>query len=146
MTYIQNHFCTSFSDADLFLIQLLASRIQPHLFMDIFLERFHILDWLQTTIKSRHNVLTLQERLKLEADSVVATVVEEMLEEFEEMQPELSSTRDVAKLEPAHQIGMLLGALTVLTQIVMIKPNLSFKSYGLTRTECVNLLCVIDRT
>ena len=51
MTYVQNHFCTSFSDADLFLIQLLASRIEANLFMDIFLERFHIFDWLKDTIK-----------------------------------------------------------------------------------------------
>ena len=41
---------------------------------------------------------------------------------------------------------MLVGSLTVLAQIITIKPNLSFKSYSLTRTEVVNLLCVLDRT
>lgn len=74
-----------------------------------------------------------------------------MLDEFEQESPNSSTTSDKKptdkpKLEPAHQVAMLVGALTVLTQIIMIKPNLCFKSYALTRTECVNLLCVFDRT
>ncbi len=144
MTYVQNHFCTSFSDSDLFLMQLLASRLQPSIFMKIFLDRFHILDWLADKVKSRHHIPDS----KAEADSIVANVVEEMLDEFESQQefPRDSISADKAKLEPGHQVAMLVGALTVLTQIVMIRPNLSFKSYGLTRTECVNLLCVFDRT
>ncbi len=48
--------------------------------------------------------------------------------------------------DQAHQVAMLVGSLTVLAQIITIKPNLSFKSYSLTRTEVVNLLCVLDRT
>lgn len=76
-----------------------------------------------------------------------------MLEGFEQISSasglsSLNSLSDSSKviLEPAHQVAMLVGALTVITQIVMIKPNLSFKSFTLTRTECVNLLCVYDRT
>ncbi len=41
---------------------------------------------------------------------------------------------------------MLVGALTVLAQIVTVRPNLCFRSYSLTRGECVHLLCVSDRT
>lgn len=57
MTYVQNHFCTSFSDADLFLMQVLASRIDANVFMKMFLERFHLFDWLKEVVKSRHKVL-----------------------------------------------------------------------------------------
>lgn len=56
MTYVQNHFCTSFSDADLFLMQLLASRLDSDLFMNIFLERFHLFDWLKSVVTNRHQV------------------------------------------------------------------------------------------
>ena len=48
--------------------------------------------------------------------------------------------------DQTHLVAMLAGSLTVLAQIITIKPNLSFKSYSLTRTEIVNLLCVLDRT
>ena len=43
MTFIQNHFYSSFSDADLFLIQCLSSKLDSTLFMNILLERFHTL-------------------------------------------------------------------------------------------------------
>lgn len=33
MTYVQNHFCSSFSDADLFLMQILAAQLEPDLFI-----------------------------------------------------------------------------------------------------------------
>ncbi len=38
------HFSTSFSDADLFFIQLIASQLDANLFVKIFFERFHVLD------------------------------------------------------------------------------------------------------
>lgn len=49
-------------------------------------------------------------------------------------------------LEPAHEIAMLVGALTLLAQLVTIRPNLRLKSYLLTRTEMVYILAVGDRT
>ncbi len=140
MTYVQNHFCTSFSDADLFLIQLVAARLDPNLFMSIFLDRFHILDWLLDKVKFR-NLTTIES--KAEDESIIANVVEEMLDDFEFKQ---KSSVEKVKLEPGQEIAMLVGALTVIAQIIMIKPNLTFKSYSLTRSECVNLLCVSDRT
>ena len=151
MTYVQNHFCTSFSDADLFLVQVLASRIDPTVFMSLFLERFHLLKWLKTTVKKRQKVQAIP---ALDSETIVANVVEEMLDEFEtpQNQTDLNATLNNAVeeeqdyLDPTHQVAMLAGCLTVLAQIITIKPNLSFKSCSLTRTEVVNLLCVLDRT
>ena len=110
---MQNHFCTSFSDAkDPFLVQVLATRI------------------------------------------IVANVVEEILDDFETLQnltdlnvklnPAVEEEQDY--LDPTYQVGMLVGSLTVLAQIIKIKPNLSFKSCALIRTKVANLLCVLDRT
>lgn len=152
MTYVQNHFCTSFSDADLFLIQALASRIDPSLFMQIFFERFHLIKWLKTTIKNRHK----NNLHDSDTNVAVASVVEEMLDEFEST-PAFGILRSSAAdnqqqaseedyLEQSHQVAMLIGSLTLLAQIITIRPNLSFKNYSLTRTEVVNLLCCLDRT
>lgn len=49
-------------------------------------------------------------------------------------------------LEPAHEIAMLVGALTSLAQLMTIRANLRLKSYLLTRTEMVYILAVADRT
>ena len=46
MTYIQCHFCNSMVDADMFLLQLCATRLEPSIFLKAVLERFHILPWL----------------------------------------------------------------------------------------------------
>ncbi|RUS70818.1 hypothetical protein EGW08_021418, partial [Elysia chlorotica] len=46
MTYIQCHFCYSMSDADLFLLQLCAIKLDPDYFVTTVLERFRIMDWL----------------------------------------------------------------------------------------------------
>ncbi|GFO41996.1 E3 ubiquitin-protein ligase ubr3-like [Plakobranchus ocellatus] len=46
MTYIQCHFCYSLSDADLFLLQLCAIKLDPDYFVLTVLERFRIMDWL----------------------------------------------------------------------------------------------------
>lgn len=148
MTYVQNHFCSSFSDSDLFLIQVIASRLDPNLFMNMFFERFHLIKWLKTTIKNRHKQLSQSSD---SAEQQVATVVEEMLDEFEtstssNTPQNLAVEEELDYLDQAHQVAMLVGSLTVLAQILTIKPNLSFKSYCLTRTEVVNLLCVLDRT
>lgn len=49
-------------------------------------------------------------------------------------------------LEPMHESAMLLGALTLLSQLMTIRPNLRLKSYALTRTEIVYILAVGDKT
>ena len=46
MTYIQCHFCNSMVDADMFLLQLCATRLEPSTFIQAVLERFHALPWL----------------------------------------------------------------------------------------------------
>ena len=152
MTYVQNHFCTSFSDADLFLIQVLASIIDPNAFMKLFLERFHILNWLNDTVKARHHTVEQAAVSKQVVEPVVAT--DELLDEFELINytnllyPPIQSAseNDADNLDESNQVAMLVGMFTVLAQIITIRPNLSFKSVLLTRTECVNLLCVFDRT
>ena len=53
MTFVQNHFCSSFSDADLFLVQCLATKLDPVLFMNTFLERFHLTQLLREAILKR---------------------------------------------------------------------------------------------
>ena len=85
------------------------------------------------------------------SDSIIASVVEEMLEGFDESTRANSNKSDdynknADNLENSHQIAMLVGSLTVLAQIIMIKPNMKLKSYPLTRNELVYLLCVSDRT
>ncbi len=78
MTYVQNHFCTSFSDADLLLLQLLAARLPPALFARSLLARFRLGDWLRDVVRARH-------QRQVAADhSVIANVVEQMLEECEQ--------------------------------------------------------------
>jgi len=46
MTYIQCHFCNSMVDADMFLLQLCATRLEPSIFLSAVLDRFHALPWL----------------------------------------------------------------------------------------------------
>jgi hypothetical protein len=46
MTYIQCHFSNSMVDADLFLLQLCAGRLEPALLLRTLLDRFHVLPWL----------------------------------------------------------------------------------------------------
>ena len=78
----------------------------------------------------------------------VANVVEDMLDEFETTNSGSSEVSEETNLqdhlESAHQTAMVVGAFTVLAQILLVKPNLKLKSYCLTRTEIVNLLCVSD--
>lgn len=42
MTYIQCHFCNSMVDADLFLIQICATHVDPNWFIQTTFERFHV--------------------------------------------------------------------------------------------------------
>ena len=52
MTYIQCHFCNSMVDADMFLLQLCATRLEPSTFISAVLERFHALPWLSLSTDS----------------------------------------------------------------------------------------------
>ncbi|XP_076360822.1 ubr3 ubiquitin ligase isoform X3 [Tachypleus tridentatus] len=45
MTYIQCHFCNSMVDADLFLLQVCATHLDPDWFLQTVLQRFHVFDW-----------------------------------------------------------------------------------------------------
>ncbi|KAF8771573.1 E3 ubiquitin-protein ligase Ubr3 like protein [Argiope bruennichi] len=46
MTYIQCHFCNSIVDADLFLLQLCAMKLDPDWFLRTIMQRFHVWEWL----------------------------------------------------------------------------------------------------
>ncbi|XP_075538293.1 ubr3 ubiquitin ligase isoform X3 [Dermacentor variabilis] len=46
MTYIQCHFCNSMVDADLFLLQLCATHLDPDWFISAVFQRFHVWEWL----------------------------------------------------------------------------------------------------
>ncbi|XP_064614037.1 LOW QUALITY PROTEIN: E3 ubiquitin-protein ligase ubr3-like [Liolophura sinensis] len=49
MTYVQCHFCYSMVDADIYLLQVCASRLDPDYFVQTVLDRFHLQDWLTLT-------------------------------------------------------------------------------------------------
>lgn len=141
MTYVQNHFCTSFSDLDLFLIQVLASHLDPDNFINMFFERFHILNWLKNSIRNRIKVKD-RNSANSNQDSV-KNLVETMLNNLSQNE---NSDEKFDELEPSQMSSMLISSLTTLAQIITIRPNLSLKSYSLTRKEIVNLLSVSDRT
>nr|XP_042905267.1 E3 ubiquitin-protein ligase ubr3 isoform X1 [Parasteatoda tepidariorum] len=46
MTYIQCHFCVSIVDADLFILQLCAMKLDPDDFLKTVMQRFHVWEWL----------------------------------------------------------------------------------------------------
>ncbi|XP_076675053.1 ubr3 ubiquitin ligase isoform X2 [Andrena cerasifolii] len=46
MTYIQCNFCNSMVDADLYLLQVCASKLQPGVFLKTVIEKFHIKEWM----------------------------------------------------------------------------------------------------
>ncbi|KAL4222682.1 E3 ubiquitin-protein ligase ubr3 [Mactra antiquata] len=46
MTYVQCHFCYSMVDADIYLMQVCACRLDPDYFVQTVLDRYHISDWL----------------------------------------------------------------------------------------------------
>ncbi|XP_052267250.1 E3 ubiquitin-protein ligase UBR3-like [Dreissena polymorpha] len=46
MTYVQCHFCYSMVDADIYLMQVCACRLDPDYFVQTVIDRFHISDWL----------------------------------------------------------------------------------------------------
>uniref|UniRef100_A0A2C9KCF7 E3 ubiquitin-protein ligase n=1 Tax=Biomphalaria glabrata TaxID=6526 RepID=A0A2C9KCF7_BIOGL len=54
MTYIQCHFCYSMADADLYLLQLCATKLDPDSFITTVLDRFHILNWMSYSPEPTH--------------------------------------------------------------------------------------------
>ena len=54
MTYIKPYFCKSMVDADLFLLQICATHVQPELFLEVVLEKFKIKDWLSLSNDTGH--------------------------------------------------------------------------------------------
>uniref|UniRef100_A0A2R5LIR0 E3 ubiquitin-protein ligase n=1 Tax=Ornithodoros turicata TaxID=34597 RepID=A0A2R5LIR0_9ACAR len=54
MTYIQCHFCNSMVDADIFLLQLCATHLDPDWFVRTVFERFHVWEWL-SFVPNRNN-------------------------------------------------------------------------------------------
>jgi hypothetical protein len=168
MTYVQNHFCSSFSDADLFLIQSIASQLEPEIFMNLLFERFHLKKWLEKTLLKNSNKETKLNENKSKTDqnsdiSIITHIVEGMLDEFNYSRMSYSSNessspsqsnqnnnneayRDPDELEPAHEVAMLVGAFTLLAEILMIKPYMRLKTYLLTRSEIVYILSISDKS
>ncbi|XP_031787991.1 E3 ubiquitin-protein ligase Ubr3 isoform X1 [Nasonia vitripennis] len=46
MTYIQCNFCNSMVDADLYLLQICATKLQPDVFLSTIIEKFHVKEWM----------------------------------------------------------------------------------------------------
>ncbi|XP_058794286.1 E3 ubiquitin-protein ligase Ubr3 isoform X2 [Phymastichus coffea] len=46
MTYIQCNFCNSMVDADLYLLQICATKLQPDVFLSTVIEKFHVKEWM----------------------------------------------------------------------------------------------------
>ena len=66
MTYVQNHFCSSFSDADLFLMQIVASKLDSSLFMLQTWEQESI--WQQIYLLLQRSILETKYFLKQDFD------------------------------------------------------------------------------
>ncbi|XP_041366438.1 E3 ubiquitin-protein ligase UBR3-like [Gigantopelta aegis] len=60
MTYVQCHFCYSMADADLYLLQVCGSQLDPDYFVKTILERFHLLNWLSFSSKPSHLSIHLE--------------------------------------------------------------------------------------
>ncbi|XP_011691605.1 PREDICTED: E3 ubiquitin-protein ligase UBR3 isoform X2 [Wasmannia auropunctata] len=46
MTYIQCNFCNSMVDADLYLLQICATKLMPDVFLKTVIEKFHVREWM----------------------------------------------------------------------------------------------------
>ncbi|XP_043254590.1 E3 ubiquitin-protein ligase Ubr3 [Colletes gigas] len=53
MTYIQCNFCNSMVDADLYLLQVCATKLQPDVFLKTVIEKFHIREWMSPRLYHR---------------------------------------------------------------------------------------------
>ncbi|KAI4500168.1 hypothetical protein M0802_004585 [Mischocyttarus mexicanus] len=69
MTYIQCNFCNSMVDADLYLLQICATRLQPDIFLKTVVEKFHVQEWMSLSLyhtpqneflEGEHNTLMLE--------------------------------------------------------------------------------------
>lgn len=60
MTYIQCNFCNSMVDADLYLLQVCATQLQPETFLTTVLDQFHMKDWLSLTNFTSQNLLDIE--------------------------------------------------------------------------------------
>ncbi|KAJ8351974.1 hypothetical protein SKAU_G00234500 [Synaphobranchus kaupii] len=61
MTYVQSHFCNSMIDADIFLLQVCASRLDPDYFISSVFERFKVVDLLTMASLHQNAVLDSQQ-------------------------------------------------------------------------------------
>ncbi|XP_043683976.1 E3 ubiquitin-protein ligase Ubr3 isoform X1 [Vespula pensylvanica] len=50
MTYIQCNFCNSMVDADLYLLQICATKLQPDVFLKTVIEKFHVQEWMSLSL------------------------------------------------------------------------------------------------
>ncbi|KAJ8687402.1 hypothetical protein QAD02_023196 [Eretmocerus hayati] len=46
MTYIQCNFCNSMVDADLYLLQICATKLHPEVFLTTIIDKFHVKEWM----------------------------------------------------------------------------------------------------
>ncbi|XP_034951822.1 E3 ubiquitin-protein ligase Ubr3 [Chelonus insularis] len=62
MTYIQCNFCNSMVDADLYLLQICATKLKPDVMLKTIIDKFHVKEWLSLRpIRSRQNILLIGE-------------------------------------------------------------------------------------
>ncbi|XP_076160459.1 ubr3 ubiquitin ligase isoform X2 [Ptiloglossa arizonensis] len=62
MTYIQCNFCNSMADADLYLLQVCATKLQPDVFLKTVIEKFHIKEWMSICLCHTHQNEYLREQ------------------------------------------------------------------------------------
>ncbi|XP_065349343.1 E3 ubiquitin-protein ligase Ubr3 [Cloeon dipterum] len=58
MTYAQCNFCNSMVDADIFLLQVCASQLDPSTVLEIFLKNFRVHEWLSLSPKKENDIFT----------------------------------------------------------------------------------------
>lgn len=55
MTYIQCNFCNSMVDADIYLLQVCSTQLEPQIFIRTLIDKFHIKEWLSIGPYNRDN-------------------------------------------------------------------------------------------
>lgn len=50
MTYVQSNFCNSMVDADIYLLQICAMKLQPDVFLKTVIDKFHVREWMSLSL------------------------------------------------------------------------------------------------
>lgn len=169
MTYVQNHFSSSFNDADLFLLQVIMIKFCNYdLLLRVLLERFHLSDYFKLNVNLTGTPITPIKNISSSSttsmspltsflsaagpnilsglSSVAIAAARSSINTNENRLIKINGRYDFITPDSNQYYALLNGFLTLLTQLICIKPNMELQNTMLTRTEIINLLCVADRT